>query len=235
MHSVFLCALLQQVKQPKTFWCRGRWERDLKLEAANKSLRIGLLPHLAQSVMNSGRCSTGLLNKVEQFNWNHRLKSHFYQMSAWCVVNPVFCEDSIWENSTVSERVQQVKPPVTETALLCSQCLCCGHCQHTTLPVTVHRVLKAKWVSWLPLALQCQDFATLETTCLSLVSLKPKSIEVRFKEKSKLAYKLIKIYLAVEVPLCLWYSSYHSLPELMSVASKADFTGSLTVMYRPLW
>lgn len=24
MHSVFLSALFQQVKQPKTFWCRGK-------------------------------------------------------------------------------------------------------------------------------------------------------------------------------------------------------------------
>lgn len=57
---------------------------------------------------------------------------------------------------------------------------------------------------------------------------------MRFKEKSKLAYKLIKIYLAVEVPHVFDKSSYHSLPELMSVASKADFTGSLTVLHMPL-
>lgn len=96
VHSLFLGALIQQVQQHKTFWCRGKWGGDLELESADNSLRIGLLPDLAQSVMTSGG-SAGLLNKVNQFNWNHRFKSHFCQMSAWCVVSPVFCEDCIWK------------------------------------------------------------------------------------------------------------------------------------------
>lgn len=47
---------------------QGESEKGLELEPANSSVRIGLLPDLAQSVMNLGRCSAGLLNKVEQFN-----------------------------------------------------------------------------------------------------------------------------------------------------------------------
>lgn len=35
---------------------------------------------------------------------------------------------------------------------------------------------------------------------LSLGSLKTNSVEVRFKEKSKLVYKLIRLHLAVEAP-----------------------------------
>lgn len=91
--------------------------------------------------------------------------------------------------------VEQVKLPVTGTEASLQPVPLLW-----SLPAAVHRTLKAKWVSGMPLALQCQDFTTPETTCLSLGSLRTKSTEVSFREKSKLAYKLIRICLAVEVP-----------------------------------
>lgn len=110
MHSVFPTG-----KTAQNLLVQGKVRKRLRTRSSKQFPKNWSVRDLAQSVVNSGRCSAGLLNKAEQFNWNHRLKSHFCQMSAWCVVNPVFWWRLHLENSTVSALVEQVKPPVAET------------------------------------------------------------------------------------------------------------------------
>lgn len=157
------------------------------------------------------------------------------------VSNPFFCENCSWKTVSLNwYRSQRLHSPTETAASLQQVALLWSLATHTAASYST-QYPKQSARSWIPLALQRQDFATLGTACFP-GELKSKFIELKKKKKSSLLKKKTKtknqqtknLSWCCSTPVLWWSSTLHS-KELTSIASREDLAGSLTASFRPLW